>query len=80
MTESTINGHHPQPQQEEVDTTGMLRIIMEQDGCLIEAMVPTNTLPDAMYMKEYMQNTAVDMYARLRFMVLNAQHAAQQEH
>jgi hypothetical protein len=80
MTDSTINGHHPQPQQEVVDTTNMLRITMEQDGCLIEAQVPTNTLPDAMYMKEYMQNTAVDMYARLRFMVLNAQHAAQQEH
>ena len=74
-----INGHEPQP-TEEIDTTGMLRIIMEQDGCLIEAMVPTETLPDAMYMKEYMQNTAVDMYARLRFMVLNAQSAAQQEH
>ena len=72
-----INGHEPQP-TEEIDTTGMLRIIMEQDGCLIEAMVPTETLPDAMYMKEYMQNTAVDMYARLRFMVANAQHAAQQ--
>jgi len=75
-----INGHEPQP-TEEIDTSGMLRIIMEQDGCLIEAMVPTATLPDAMYMKEYMQNTAVDMYARLRFMVANAQSAAkQQEH
>ena len=74
-----INGHEPQPQQE-VDTNGMLRITMEQDGCLIEAMVPTTTLPDAMYMKDYMQNTAVDMYARLRFMVNNAKYAAQQEH
>ncbi len=73
-----INGHEPQP-TEEIDTSGMLRIVMEQDGCLIEAMVPTATLPDAMYMKEYMQNTAVDMYSRLRFMVLNAQHAAQQQ-
>lgn len=79
MTESTHNGYHPQP-QEEVDTTNMLRITMEQDGCLIEAIVPTATLPDAMYMKEYMQNTAVDMYARLRFMVLNAQNAEKQEH
>ena len=79
MTTSKINGHTPQP-KEEVDTTNMLRITMEQDGCLIEAMVPVSTLPDALYMKEYMQNTAVDMYSRLRFMVANAQHAAQQEH
>ena len=79
MTTSKINGHHPQP-KEEVDTTNMLRITMEQDGCLIEAMVPVSTLPDALYMKEYMQNTAVDMYSRLRFMVANAKHAAQQEH
>ena len=75
-----INGHKPQPAQEEVDLTNSLKITMEQDGCLIEVVVPTTTLPDALYMKEYMQNTAVDMYARLRFMVANAKHAAQQEH
>ena len=80
MTESKINGHVVVPKEEVVDTTDMLRIVMEQDGCLIEAMVPTATLPDAMFMKEYMQNTAVDMYARLRFMVMNAKHASQQEH
>ena len=80
MTESKINGHVVVPKEEVIDTTDMLRIVMEQDGCLIEAMVPTSTLPDAMFMKEYMQNTAVDMYARLRFMVMNAKHAAKQEH
>ena len=80
MTEKTINGHVVVPKEEVVDTTDMLRITMEQDGCLIEAMVPVTTLPDALYMKEYMQNTAVDMYARLRFMVANAKHAATKEH
>lgn len=80
MSESKINGHVVVPKEEVVDTTDMLRIVMEQDGCLIEAMVPTSTLPDAMFMKEYMQNTAVDMYARLRFMVMNAKHASKQEH
>lgn len=80
MSESKINGHVVVPKEEVIDTTDMLRITMEQDGCLIEAQVPTATLPDAMFMKEYMQNTAVDMYARLRFMVLNAKHASQQEH
>ena len=74
-----INGHTPQPAQE-VDTGDALKITMEQNGCLIEVVVPTTTLPDAMYMKDYMQNTAVDMYARLRFMVNNAKYAAQQEH
>jgi len=80
MSESKINGHVVVPKEEIVDTTDMLRITMEQDGCLIEAMVPVTTLPDALYMKEYMQNTAVDMYARLRFMVANAKNASQQEH
>lgn len=80
MTGSKINGHVVVPKADVIDTTDMLRITMEQDGCLIEAMVPTSTLPDAMFMKEYMQNTAVDMYARLRFMVMNAKHASQQEH
>ena len=75
-----INGHQPQPAQEEVDLGNSLKITMEQDGCLIEVVVPTTTLPDAMYMKDYMQNTAVDMYARLRFMINNAKYASQQEH
>jgi hypothetical protein len=38
------------------------------------------TLPDAMQLKEYMQNTAVDMYSRLRFMVASVEHASQKEH
>ena len=80
MTDSTINGHVVAPKAEVTETTDTLRIVMEQDGCLIEATVPVSTLPDALYMKEYMQNTAVDMYARLRFMVTNAKYAASKEH
>lgn len=80
MSESKINGHVVVPKEEVLDTTEMLRITMEQEGCLIEVVVPTTTLPDAMYMKEYMQNTAVDMYMRLRFMMANAKHASLKEH
>lgn len=80
MSESKINGHVVVPKEEVIDTTDMLRLTMEQEGCLIEVMVPTTTLPDAMYMKEYMQNTAVDMYVRLRFMMANAKNASSQEH
>jgi len=50
-----------------------LKITMEQKGCLIEVVVPESALPDDLLMKEYMQNTAVDMYARLRFMMRKAQ-------
>jgi hypothetical protein len=80
MTDNIINGHVVVPKEEVVETADTLRIVMEQDGCLIEATVPVSTLPDALYMKEYMQNTAVDMYARLRFMVNNAKYAASKEH
>lgn len=69
MNEPKINGHEVVSREEVVDTTNMLRITMEQDGCLIEVQVPTTSLPDLMFMKEYMQNTAVDMYARLRHMM-----------
>jgi hypothetical protein len=44
-------------------------ITMEREGCFVEARVPLSALPDDLNMKEYMQNTAVDMYARLRFML-----------
>lgn len=80
MTDNIINGHVVVPKEEVVETADTLRIVMEQEGCLIEATVPVSTLPDALYMKEYMQNTAVDMYARLRFMVNNAKYAASKEH
>lgn len=80
MSNESINGHHVVPKEDLTETTDVLKITMEQDGCYIEAKVPSSALPDPMYMKEYMQNTAVDMYARLRFMVINLKHASQTEH
>ena len=75
MSETTINGHTVVPKEEVVDTTNLLRITMEQEGCMIEVNIPLGTLPDPMLMKEYMQNTAVDMYARLRFMLTSSKQA-----
>ena len=46
-----------------------LKITMEQQGCLIEAIVPEVALPPILQMKEYMQNTGADMYARLYHMM-----------
>lgn len=65
---STINGAMPVSMQEE-DLEDFFIVTMEREGCYIEARVPLSSLPDDLHMKEYMQNTAVDMYARLRAMV-----------
>ena len=46
-----------------------LKITMEQQGCLIEVVVPEKGLPSVMEMKEYMKNTGADMYARLYHMM-----------
>jgi hypothetical protein len=76
-----INGHKVVPiEQVEESSNNDLVISMEQCGCLIEVTIPVGTLPDAMQLKEYMQNTAVDMYARLRFMVARLEHESKQEH
>lgn len=48
---------------------GVLKITMEQKGCLIEVVVPEVALPPVMEMKEYMRNTGADMYARLYHMM-----------
>ena len=84
MTQQTINGHdhYEVVPMEEVgeDNSHDLKISMEQRGCLIEVVIPVETLPDAMQLKDYMQNTAVDMYSRLRFMVASVDHASQKEH
>jgi hypothetical protein len=65
---SQINGALPVTMEE--DSHDELFIItMEREGCFVEARVPLSALPDDLNMKEYMQNTAVDMYARLRFML-----------
>ena len=47
----------------------VLKITMEQRGCLVEVCVPEAALPSALEMKEYMRNTGADMYARLYFMM-----------
>lgn len=49
-----------------------LKITMEQQGCLIEVIVPEIALPPVMEMKEYMRNTGADMYARLYHMMQQA--------
>jgi hypothetical protein len=55
------------------DDIPVLKITMEQRGCLIEVNVPEKALPDVMDMKEYMRNTGADMYARLLFMMRQAE-------
>jgi hypothetical protein len=47
----------------------ILRITMEQRGCLVEVCVPEAALPSPLEMKEYMSNTGAHMYARLYHMV-----------
>ena len=49
-----------------------LRITIEQDGCLIEVIVPCSLIKEhenALNLKEFLQNSMVDMYARLSHMV-----------
>jgi len=76
-----INGHKVVPaEQVGENNSNDLKISMEQCGCLIEVTIPVGTLPDALQLKEYMQNTAVDMYARLRFMVAKVEHASKVGH
>jgi hypothetical protein len=65
---STINGALPVTCKKK-DLEDFFIVTMEREGCYIEARVPLSSLPDDLHMKEYMQNTAVDMYARLRAMV-----------
>ena len=67
MTED-LKTTHP-----EHDDIPVLRITMEQRGCLIEVNVPEKALPPIMEMKEYMRNTGADMYARLHFMMQQAE-------
>ena len=65
---SQINGALPVTMEEDSDDD-LFIVTMQREGCYIEARVPLSSLPDDLNMKEYMQNTAVDMYARLRFML-----------
>jgi hypothetical protein len=65
---SQINGALPVTMEEDSDDD-LFIVTMQREGCYIEARVPLSALPDDLNIKEYMQNTAVDMYARLRFML-----------
>jgi hypothetical protein len=60
------------------DDIPVLRITMEQRGCLIEVNVPEKALPPIMEMKEYMRNTGADMYARLWHMIQMAEKGEEQ--
>jgi hypothetical protein len=57
------------------DSTPVLRITMEQRGCLVEVCVPEAALPSALEMKEYMKNTGADMYARMYHMMQQMERA-----
>ena len=52
---------------------------MEYKGCLIEVAVPESAVPEEYFRKEWLQNTVVDMYARLRFMMASVDHIAEEE-
>ena len=45
------------------------RFSMEYKGCLIEVALPEAAIPDMMNRKEWLQNSVVDMYARLHHMI-----------
>lgn len=59
---------------------GVLKITMKQKGCFIEVVVPESALPGVMDMKEYMQNTGADMYARLMHMMQKQERERDQGH
>jgi len=60
------------------DSLPVLKITMEQRGCLIEVVVPEVALPAIMKMEEYMRNTGADMYARLYHMLQKAEKGEQE--
>ena len=64
---------NPTTSHPEDDDIPVLRITMEQRGCLIEVNIPEKALPPILSMKEYMRNTGADMYARLWHMIEQAQ-------
>ena len=53
-----------------------LVIILEQYGCLAEVRVPGQVIRDAhrnLTLKEFLQNSMVDLYARLAYMIRKVQ-------
>lgn len=54
------------------DAAENLRITIEQHGCLAEVLVPNSLLKDHeanLNLKEFLQNSMVDLYARLAYMI-----------
>jgi len=54
------------------DEDDTLVITLEQYGCLAEVRVPGQVIReahDSLQLKEYLQNSMVDLYARLAYMV-----------
>lgn len=59
-------------EMEEMDIGDNLRITIEQRGCLAEAIVPAQVIEQAQFdlnLKEFLQNSMVDLYARLAYMM-----------
>lgn len=50
---------------------GVFKFSMEYKDALIEVAVPDSAVPDEFLRKEWLQNTVVDMYARMRVMIAN---------
>jgi len=50
---------------------GVFKFSMEYKDALIEIAVPDSAIPDEFLRKEWLQNTVVDMYARMRVMIAN---------
>lgn len=66
MTDEKSFVYTPDPIDSDIP---VLKITMEQRGCLVEVCVPEAALPPVLDMKEYMRNTGYDMYSRLYFMM-----------
>ena len=66
--------HKPYPTYTIEGPTGTkrnLRIVIEQHGCLAEVIVPGSVIREArdnLQLKEFLQNSMVDLYARLAYM------------
>ena len=53
-----------------------LRITIEQHGCLAEVLIPESVIDEhaaSLNLKEFLQNSMVDLYARLAYMIRKQQ-------
>jgi hypothetical protein len=58
------------------DVTPNLRITIEQHGCLAEVLIPESVIEEhaaSLNLKEFLQNSMVDLYARLTYMIRKQQ-------